>query len=385
MRIAFLGWGSLVWDPRNLKVFGPWQEDGPILPVEFARVSDDGRLTLVLHPSVPNVPVLWVLACCEDIAEATKSLADREDTPEHNIGFVSIPDNKGRCKTDSNIQGTIKSWAKSKAIDVVVWTDLPKNFEDRTKMIFNEDNVVRYLKGLKGLVSYKAEEYVRRAPEQINTQIRKTLEEQLGWCWRPTSQIKILRRRRIWPVDWREQMLMDQVHGRTEIYMYKVKSRDAQPFWKQVPVSTDVVAVVAHDNKKMVYLVRQSRPAWDEKHKGVLVLPGGGVPAGLNDEELLHEAKRELREETGYECKRMRKLTTVLCSGRIRSKHHIFLAKVQRHGKPKLEKEEKELGLYVESLDLNTAIELLGDGSEEETTGYTLLGLLLAREMLARK
>jgi hypothetical protein len=45
MRIACVGWGSLVWDPRDLPVKGAWRPDGPRLPIEFARQSDNGRLT----------------------------------------------------------------------------------------------------------------------------------------------------------------------------------------------------------------------------------------------------------------------------------------------------------------------------------------------------
>jgi 1-acyl-sn-glycerol-3-phosphate acyltransferase len=51
MRIAVLGWGSLIWSPGNLKIDREWHEDGPFLPIEFARVSQDGRLTLVLFPT----------------------------------------------------------------------------------------------------------------------------------------------------------------------------------------------------------------------------------------------------------------------------------------------------------------------------------------------
>lgn len=47
--IACIGWGSLIWDRRNLDVDGVWRVDGPMLPVEFARQSGDGRVTLVLE------------------------------------------------------------------------------------------------------------------------------------------------------------------------------------------------------------------------------------------------------------------------------------------------------------------------------------------------
>jgi len=45
-KIIVLGWGSLIWDPRELKIKNSeWQKDGPNLPIEFARISQDGRLT----------------------------------------------------------------------------------------------------------------------------------------------------------------------------------------------------------------------------------------------------------------------------------------------------------------------------------------------------
>jgi len=44
MKIAILGWGSLIWDARLLSINttlfdNGWSSDGPDLPIEFSRVS----------------------------------------------------------------------------------------------------------------------------------------------------------------------------------------------------------------------------------------------------------------------------------------------------------------------------------------------------------
>ncbi len=48
VKSAVLAWGSLVWDPRALQTTGKFTANGPLLPIEFCRVSDDGRLTLAI-------------------------------------------------------------------------------------------------------------------------------------------------------------------------------------------------------------------------------------------------------------------------------------------------------------------------------------------------
>jgi hypothetical protein len=39
MKIAILGWGSLLWDPADLQLATPFEPGGPSLPIEFCRVS----------------------------------------------------------------------------------------------------------------------------------------------------------------------------------------------------------------------------------------------------------------------------------------------------------------------------------------------------------
>ena len=52
MKIAILGWGSLIWNQNGLPVKGQWKKNGPVLPIEFSRVSRDGRLTLVIDETM---------------------------------------------------------------------------------------------------------------------------------------------------------------------------------------------------------------------------------------------------------------------------------------------------------------------------------------------
>ena len=178
--IACIGWGSLIWDMRNLDVDGDWHPDGPMLPVEFARQSSNGRITLVLVRGAVPVPALWSAFNTRDLAQARESLRKREGVfrsrADHLIAQWHPGDNP-----ESEPDATISAWAGEKNLDAVVWTNLPPKFAETEGRVPTEDEVVAYLRTLEGQARAAAEEYVRRAPRQIATVYRRAIERALGW------------------------------------------------------------------------------------------------------------------------------------------------------------------------------------------------------------
>ena len=107
MSIACLGWGSLIWDPRTLPVSPRWNEDGPSLPVEFARHSSkSGRVTLVLESGAQPVQTLWASLAVAGLPEAREALRSREETVPQYIGYWSTAD-----RTEGEVSRLIGSWA----------------------------------------------------------------------------------------------------------------------------------------------------------------------------------------------------------------------------------------------------------------------------------
>lgn len=182
VKIAVIGWGSLIWDGQCLDVEPSWRENGPMLPVEFGRFSGRNRLTLVLVDGVPLQRTLWSLSKKESIGAAIENLGKREGTSVKNIGRWS------RCGGPSSISGIasmMAQWAMALGVDGVdgaVWTALGPNTTDGKDGLVPSEERVNYLKRL--VVAGKAEaarEYVERAPAQVETLLRQRIRKELGW------------------------------------------------------------------------------------------------------------------------------------------------------------------------------------------------------------
>jgi len=176
--IACLGWGSLVWQPRELPVVGDWHHDGPALQMEFARHSGqkagEDRLTLVLTASGPVVPARWAKLDVSDIDEARSVLRKREGCNSRDIGFTP-------GGSSDVFAATIAEWAKARHLKGVVWTALPAKFADEDGRVPTQDEALAFLSSLTGRPKALAEEYVRMAPLAVQTPYRTVFEHELGW------------------------------------------------------------------------------------------------------------------------------------------------------------------------------------------------------------
>jgi len=181
MNIACLGWGSLIWDSRELPIKREWFIDGPLVSVEFLRKSNDGRMTLVLNESADPVRSLWAMMDSGDLEEAKKSLAQRESGGTKADWIIK---NIGAWKSgesDPKMISSLTDWAGSNGIDAVIWTALPHKHPNDGASIPIAEEIVTYLKSLTGAPSDNARKYVVNAPKQIDTRIRRIIESELGW------------------------------------------------------------------------------------------------------------------------------------------------------------------------------------------------------------
>lgn len=181
MKIAFIGWGSLLRVSHALKIAGKWQSDGPFLPLEFAYVTKSGILALAIHPDSCQVQTFWAQSDFEVLEEAKAALGKHSKTELSNICFFCGAENSNNGELTLTITTNLRAWVEPKKLDAVVWIGRGSNFKEATGTDFSEDNVIDYVTGLSKNQRLAAEKYVISNPEQIETAIRRRLRIELGW------------------------------------------------------------------------------------------------------------------------------------------------------------------------------------------------------------
>lgn len=186
MNIVCIAWGSLLWKPGPLKLASGWHPGGPLLPLEFARDSDDSaEVALVLCPGAAPMPTYWAYVDAPDLASARAMLAAREKVaPGHPEWIGTIPAADGAATRPD-----IAAWLASRHVDAAVWTALPPKFDNTEGRMPSAQEVVARLEGMTGDTREAAQFYVRRTPAHIDTRYRRLIAARLGWQPLPNAGV----------------------------------------------------------------------------------------------------------------------------------------------------------------------------------------------------
>jgi hypothetical protein len=151
MRVAVVAWGSLVWNRNGLATVEEFGPIGPRLPIEFSRVSGDGRLTLVIDESAGATCATYAApSTSNDLDRALEGLWIREGRNGEKVprdirksGRVAFLDRISGQMSAKALERhpraveTIDAWAAVSGYDAAIWTTLEGNFRDRIGELFS--------------------------------------------------------------------------------------------------------------------------------------------------------------------------------------------------------------------------------------------------------
>lgn len=176
MKIAYLAWGSLLWDYNILPIKHYWKKSEIKLPLEYSRKSDHkkGRMTLVIDKKYGSWNNVWyALVDLNNLNMAIRILRKREKSKTNkSIGYVNLIDNTFHTKTLGKLTiDKIKKWMKNKNIEAVIWTDLQSNWN------FNIERGIKYLQSRPLKTQIKILEYIIKSRKKgdIKTKFSKYL------------------------------------------------------------------------------------------------------------------------------------------------------------------------------------------------------------------
>ena len=176
MKITVLAWGSLFWNRGSLAVASDFEALGPRLPIEFCRISGDGRLTLAIDESFGTCCATYsAVSSFDNLSAAIENLRTREGMPSaKGVGFVDLISGtrSGRAlERHPRAVGTINTWARLNRYDAAIWTALASNFREPQKANepFSVNAAIRYLETRDAKTLSCALTYIRNAPPEVQT------------------------------------------------------------------------------------------------------------------------------------------------------------------------------------------------------------------------
>lgn len=157
------------------------------------------------------------------------------------------------------------------------------------------------------------------------------------------------------------------------LYKDTIKYDEGQVEYREIVEHYGGSVILAMPDKNNILLIKQFR---HPINKFIYELPAGKL--NLNEDPLIC-AKRELKEETGYEAKNWNKIISFYTSPGYSSEIlHVYLATDLSKGKQELELGERHIQIF--SLTFEEAIEKIN--KEEIVDGKTIIGILLGKNII---
>src|SRR5207245_558110 len=147
------------------------------LPIEFSRISKRrfGALTLVIDPrNGCQIVTRFCFSKRRDPEDVACDLRQREGTTIRNIGITNLDTGNERSRYPF-VAEVVKAWAQARSVRAVVWTDLEPYFEKKTEKPFSPEVAADYLRGLGPEGIREAIRYIRNAPAEVDTKLRRLL------------------------------------------------------------------------------------------------------------------------------------------------------------------------------------------------------------------
>jgi hypothetical protein len=120
----------------------------------------------------------WALSAFDELAPAVVDLSLREGTKPENIAQID----KRAAASDLEPGAAVVEWLESqRGIDAAIWTNLPSNWDSKQHTPFSPEDAAQYVLNLQdrqdhGVSFRRAAEYVRNAPSQVQTPVRRLLQ-----------------------------------------------------------------------------------------------------------------------------------------------------------------------------------------------------------------
>ena len=185
--IFYIGWGSLLWDTKFLKIKDErWERTQLELPIEDSRISDKGRgrLTLVIDEKNGTLNKMWkIKANTKNLNIAIRRLMKREKTTIGKICYYNAINGNGRFnKYSEPLVTKIKDWCKSEGIDALIWTGLENNWERFRDVPYTTKDALKYFEGSYATVQTEILNYIYQSFKlgQISTKFTHALLKKIS-------------------------------------------------------------------------------------------------------------------------------------------------------------------------------------------------------------